>query len=539
MVIKMKKLFVVAMLLFASQVMAADYYVRDCDGNSSCGTAAGTSWTNPYDDLSTAATALKTAGRSSGGDTIWVADGTYGGVTFLVPESGTNYITIKKATTSNHGTDNGWNSSYGDGQAVFTGCVYFQTYGYVIFDGNKTSQGTNRSGVGTYGFYVHPTSAQYGIFLRYGPNYVKIYDTEVNMSDTTACITSSVQGIKGSSSFSDVPPNYSVLSNLKVSNFGDAISTIGENSIVEYVNFVRTTMGTNNGTGQCGECETVVDDDGFCADADHGDAIVSSFNNVEIRYNKFNWNGQNIWYTGGYSYDNHKVYGNVFYQYDAKSGSCAAFKNSATATLSNIAFYNNTVYNYAYGVQLAGTSLTNIVSKNNIFINLTSYPTGADHTHDYNAADVDLSETNDQLISSSIFYNASSSDFRLLSATASGDGTIGSIYNTDMLGYQRGADSNWDRGAYEYGGEEYTVTLTLSGTGGELSYINGEHNIVVGRAFSVTATRHNGWNGAWSGTCPSVSSCTVPDEGQSETCTQTPTEDCTMTFTVTKKALLN
>ena len=51
------------------------------------------------------------------GDTYYLADGSYGGYTFDDANSGTTAITIKKATVSDHGTDVGWSSSYGDGQA--------------------------------------------------------------------------------------------------------------------------------------------------------------------------------------------------------------------------------------------------------------------------------------------------------------------------------------------------------------------------------------------------------------------------------------
>ena len=37
-----------------------------------------------------------------------------------ITKSGTQYITIKKAIETDHGTNTGWNSDYGDGQAVFT-----------------------------------------------------------------------------------------------------------------------------------------------------------------------------------------------------------------------------------------------------------------------------------------------------------------------------------------------------------------------------------------------------------------------------------
>jgi hypothetical protein len=85
----------------------------------------------------------------------------------------------------------------------------------------------------------------------------------------------------------------------------------------------------------------------------------------------------------------------------------------------------------------------------------------------------------------------------------------------------------------------YTVTTNVSTSGTSTSHPSGTYSVNAGNSINMTVTRYNGWNGAWSGTCPSVSSCAVPDEGQSATCTQTPTGNCTMTYTATAKALLN
>ena len=41
-------------------------------------------------------------------------------------------------------------------------------------------------------------------------------------------------------------------------------------------------------------------------------------------------------------------------------------------------------------------------------------------------------------------------DFHLIGATAAGDSTIGSPYDTDPDDVTRGADAVWDRGAFEY-----------------------------------------------------------------------------------------
>ncbi len=67
----------------------------------------------------------------------------------------TPYVTVKKATGDDHGTETGWKSTYADGQAVF-GTVLFHT-GYYIFDG-QTGGGPGSWETG-HGFKFVGTSA--------------------------------------------------------------------------------------------------------------------------------------------------------------------------------------------------------------------------------------------------------------------------------------------------------------------------------------------------------------------------------------------
>jgi hypothetical protein len=137
---------VVICLLISMPVYAADYYLRDCDGDASCGTGAGTSWANPFDTSAAAETAIQTAGRSATGDTLWVADGAYGATTWNVPTNGNGRITIKKATIASHGTETGWDNAYGNGQAVFTGVQSFRTP-YWTVDGAGRTNATSGHGI--------------------------------------------------------------------------------------------------------------------------------------------------------------------------------------------------------------------------------------------------------------------------------------------------------------------------------------------------------------------------------------------------------
>ena len=103
---------------------AANHYVRaGASGN-------GSDWANACADF-TGPCAEASLVR---GDTYYVADGTYAPRTFSTPASNNLVITIKKATVSNHGTETGWDITYGNGQATFAGQIHFTTSNWV-FDG--------------------------------------------------------------------------------------------------------------------------------------------------------------------------------------------------------------------------------------------------------------------------------------------------------------------------------------------------------------------------------------------------------------------
>lgn len=146
-------------------------------------------------------------------------------------------------------------------------------------------------------------------------------------------------------------------------------------------------------------------------------------------------------------------------------------------------------------------------------------------------------------ISQASFTDGDNGDFTLTasdSAAINNGIDLSDYYTVDKAGLTR--SGTWDIGSHEYAAEEgesvHTVTVSLTGAGGTLS-VTGERPVVATESISITATRYNGWNGAWSGTCPSVSSCTVPNEGETAVCTLTPIADCTAVYTATQIYLFN
>src|SRR5688572_24390581 len=62
------------------------------------------------------------------GAIYFVADGDYGALMLDAPESGAAVITIRKAIAADHGSDDGWDPAYGEGQASFPGVVLVSDY---------------------------------------------------------------------------------------------------------------------------------------------------------------------------------------------------------------------------------------------------------------------------------------------------------------------------------------------------------------------------------------------------------------------------
>jgi hypothetical protein len=105
-------------------VSGASSLAPGCDGAGNCyiasaasGSGNGSSWTNAYHGFGKASGQV-TPSAMSRGITYWIATGTYGGVRFSTPDSGTAAITIKGATASSHGPATDWNASLA-GEAVF------------------------------------------------------------------------------------------------------------------------------------------------------------------------------------------------------------------------------------------------------------------------------------------------------------------------------------------------------------------------------------------------------------------------------------
>jgi hypothetical protein len=391
-------------------------YVRQ----GASGSGSGDDWTNAYTSL---------PGTLTRDTTYWVADGSYGSYTFTDAASGSLVIRVKKATATLHGTDTGWSSGYGDGQATF-GDISFDT-AYNVFDG------TTGGGVGAWktghGFKVSASSGP--AFYWHGAN--------------CAALHCEVVGNGGDSD--GAYPNNDL--------FSWFANGAGDNARIAYCwayDAGRCIFFCNQSVSG-----VVVE---HCCTGYHESTAGEHSEIASI------WGGAGGWTfrhnlfthaegTGGLIFegDDFKVYGNVFYRVSGDTWEVGngAVGSWSASTLTNCKVYNNTFLNVEgngggpLGALYTSPTTGNAAS-NNLFVNGQSPNFALFPTHDYNHfinAGGSHSEANGTSAGSGDpFVDYAGLDFRLTANTSAGS-NLGAPYGVDMYGNTR---TTWTRGAVEY-----------------------------------------------------------------------------------------
>jgi len=428
-------------LFFAETAMAANYYIR----GGATGTNSGSDWNNAYTSLP--ATLIR-------GSVYYIAGGSYPAYTFDDAESGTTLITVKKATASDHGTDTGWDSSYGTTQAVFNSIIRFNT-GYYVFDGQTRNESDWFNG------------DAYGIRISHNNNDQNIVIVASNISIKYVYINA-IYG-DAASSTCDFASTTCRRYAIDTDTYGEGTNTgllfhrmyvYGSNNIW----FIRETNGTI--------IEYSASDGAHGNGPNHAGIVNLYFNanNSITRYCKFrnaftlgSGGGTALWCitrcgsTGlcGSSNGGHQIYGNEVAHYCTTDGIIGYIGSDSI----NNKVYNNTFIDgtgksaNCWGAGISLPSSGN-VAHNNLWVGWQSGRLSMDTSHDYNAfsGSSNFSEAHGQAnIPTSIFSNYSGNNFRLASASSAGT-SLSSTYNYDLLGSLRGSDGTWDRGAYEFGG---------------------------------------------------------------------------------------
>jgi hypothetical protein len=407
-------------LMLAATVHAANYYVTE----SGSGAKNGADWSNAYQGLP------DNLVRSS---TYYIAGGTYGSHTFN-PLSGTSYVYLVKATASAHGTDTGWQSSYGTNQAVFSSssAVFVIHMKYLSIDG------VVGSGTSGYGIKLSTTGTGQGsgaTIYSYSnaPDYLILRHLELEAPEPNGNlanfnIDSQVwPGAKGE-----------LISYCYIHGGLVAVLFTGSDAVIEH-SYLQ-----NNG-GQ-----------------EHSEMIdAANVQNLTIRYNTFEnmvstSNGHGTTYiepqvNGGSTPNGIYIYGNIFKatRSNEATSNPSVFSSTSGELVLNVFIYNNVIYGLhgsPPSVGMADTGVrgdnpgSTITVQNNLW-QANSYNPGfqAVQVHDHNI--LNTGEAG--------FVNAADGDFHLTAATKNGI-ALPSPFNIDPDGKIRGADGVWDIGAYEY-----------------------------------------------------------------------------------------
>lgn len=411
---------------------AASKFVRP----GSTGNNSGSDWTNAYNGLPSVLTR---------GDTYYLANGNYGGYTFDDANSGATTITIKKATVADHGTETGWNSTYGGGQAVFSGWQIYTDY--YVFDGQTRNTDWRTGGVDQYGITTGNTRIDNGSGTG-GDNLTFRYIDLHGGGRDTGKGDDVIYGLTGNSNIT--------FQNCALHDSDRTIFLMRsnwQNLVVDHSYLARNTStpATHGEFLSMTDSTNVTFSNNVFEDIE-GTAIFAGLNNGTAT----NWSifGNTFLHTAAYIADTGRISG---HNYGIAGIVYCAYDASQSNYCNNFSVYNNTMVNIqgTYSGVVIQNGSGNAVM-NNAWYN--SVRTGGmagtvGNNWYYNTVqDGDSSAT--KVVCSSncnIFANLTNRDFHLIAATSSGT-TLLAPNNIDPDNITRGSDGTWDRGAFEYGG---------------------------------------------------------------------------------------
>ncbi len=406
------------LLCLATISAGAEHYVR----SGAPAQGDGSDWANAWQDLP------ETLVR---GDTYYVADGSYGPVSFNTEESGTSIITIKKATEADHGTFSGWQADYGDGQAVFSPMVRFYT-DYWVFDG-AVGQGNDAA---SYGFSIATptcgTSHSYMCRIESDADHVTI--RHVEMENCGEGQPSAQYGI-----YSPGPCHDIQIAHCYIHNSGRFMLTRQWQDCVIEHNYFENNWSSSEFHGDGISCDYEVDNIyrfNVFDDACHDGCITP---------------GHGPGY--GHVSTGCLVYGNLFMGFVSGGIVDAGTKHYAN----NYQVFNNTIVDAGPNPNCSfGLGSDNVV-QNNIWyrsqgVTANGVSDGAVSISSHHLSDTMMADVADFQHWTSPdhpFIDYDGGDFNLKEATEPGV-SYPSGLDEDADGTIRGADGIWDRGAYEY-----------------------------------------------------------------------------------------
>lgn len=405
-----------------------------CIKNNAAGAGTGLDWTNAF----TAIPAVLVRGN-----TYYIAGGdgtTYGTYFADDVEVSTDRIVIKKVTVAEHGPSTGWSDTFADTQVLLDNFIPHRDY-YTLDGAYK---GADSSVAAGYGIRIAGAIASHNDTFPPGADHCIIQYCDVGGTDSDTYDAGipndaiDLVNISGSAAVTGWEIRHCRVHNARI-----GITLLAADDIlIEHCYFTRT-FGKEAIIGLGSAKNVVVRNNTFYNTCrDDPDDPESNGATADIAA----WNSA----TPG-DFDNWEIYGNVIHNDQSihhSDGLVLIGGDGVTwagVGTTGTKVYNNTFVGISNGVTNIQINGTGNFAYNNL---------GYDLTGDF-AINVDTEADNGEEVTDP-FVDSAGGDFHLeaeLEGTALGVG----YSDTDPDGETRGQGSHWDRGAFEFVGEEPPV----------------------------------------------------------------------------------